>query len=239
MKILAILYLLLIHVFVGIVVVKTDVIPRIKVKLGYEVTRDELTSHYHRMLAFHKRADENIPDKSLIFIGDSLTQGLAVIAVSQQSVNYGIGHDTTVGVLKRIPFYNSIKESEAVVVAIGINDLKRRSNDEIVKNYQEIVSLIPKKIPILFSAVFPVDEMASGRVGFNERVKELNTSLDDICKKSKRLYFLNISNLVINSHGNLSTNYHIGDGVHLNGLGNKIWIAKLKEYIQVIARSNK
>jgi lysophospholipase L1-like esterase len=239
MKVIVVIYLLLIHTFVGIAIVKTDIISLFQAKLGYEVTGDELTHHYHTMLAFHKRLDRSIPDKSLIFIGDSITQGLAVIAVSPQSTNYGIGQDTTVGVLKRIPFYYSILESKAVVIAIGINDLKRRRNDEIIKNYLAIISLIPRNIPVLFSAVLPVDEVASGRVGFNERIKKLNDSLSDICKKNQRLHFLNISKLVINSYGNLSTDYHIGDGVHLNGLGNEIWIAELKERLQVMARNNK
>ncbi|MCF6325012.1 MAG: GDSL-type esterase/lipase family protein [Gammaproteobacteria bacterium] len=236
MKTVVVIYLLLVHIFVGIAIVKTDIIARFQVKLGYEVTSDELTPHYREMLAFQKRIDKNIPGKSLIFIGDSLTQGLAVIAVSPQSINYGIGQDTTVGVLKRIPFYRSILKSKAVIIAIGINDLKRRSNDEIVKNYLDIVGLIPKNIPVLLSAVLAVDEVASGRAGFNERIKKLNGSLEDICKNSHRLHFLNISKLVVNSDGNLSTDYHLGDGVHLNGLGNKIWIAELKKYIKIMAK---
>ncbi len=239
MKTIVIIYLLLIHIFVGITIVKTDIISRFQAKLGYEVTSDEITPHYYTMLAFHKRVDKNIPEKSLVFIGDSITQGLAVIAVSPQSINYGIGQDTTVGVLKRMPLYRSILESKAVVIAVGINDLKRRSNAEIVKNYRSIVNLVPRNIPVLFSAVLPVDEVASGKVGFNERIRKLNDSLSDICKKSRRLYFLNISKFVVNSNGNLSADYHIGDGVHLNRLGNEIWIAELKEYIQVMARNNK
>ena len=219
----------------GITVVKTDIVSRFQAKLGYKTLSNELTPHYHTMLGFHKRVDKNIPSKSLIFIGDSITQGLSVIAVDPQSINYGIGQDTTVGVLNRIPYYRSILKSKAVVIAVGINDLRRRSNDEIINNYHKIINLIPNNIPVLLSAVLPVDEVASGRIGINKRVNELNDSLSEICQNSQRLRFLNISKLVINPHGNLSTDYHIGDGVHLNGFGNEIWIAKLKEYIQNIA----
>jgi lysophospholipase L1-like esterase len=218
---------------VVISIVKTDIIYQFQEKLGYKSINNELTPHYHTMLSFHKRIDKNIPDKSLIFIGDSITQGLAVIAVSPQSINYGIGQDTTTGVLKRIPYYRSILKSKAVVIAIGINDLKRRNNDEIINNYLKIVKLIPRNIPVLFSAILPVDEVASGRMGINKRVKELNNNLSEICNKNQRLHFLNISKLVINAYGNLSTDYHIGDGVHLNRFGNKIWIEKLKEYIKI------
>ncbi|NOQ62894.1 MAG: GDSL family lipase [Methyloprofundus sp.] len=239
MKAIVATYLVLIHLFIGIAILKTDIISRFQVKLGYEVISDEITPYYHTMLGFHRRIDKNIPDKSIIFIGDSLIQGLAVMAVSPQAINYGIGNDTTVGVLNRIPFYPSILKSKAVVIAIGINDLKRRGPDEILENYLEIVKLIPANIPILFSAVLPVDEVLRDRAGLNDSIKKLNDHLSDICRKSQRLHFLNISKLVINSRGNLSRSFHIGDGIHLNSLGNQIWISELKEYILGMARHTK
>lgn len=234
MKAIIIIYLLLVHVFVGIAILKTDIIFRFQVMFGNEVTGVELTPHYHTMLAFHKRVDKNIPDKSIIFIGDSIVQGLAVTAVSPKSVNFGIGQDTTAGVLKRIPFYHSILRSKMIIIGIGVNDLKRRDNDKIVSNYLRIINLIPNNIQILFSAVLPVDEVASNRIGINDRIRKLNDSLNNICGSSQRLHFLDISKHIIDANGNLSKDYHIGDGVHLNGLGNRIWISKLKTYSQEI-----
>ena len=186
MKTTFIIYLLFLHAFVGIAVVKTDIISRLQVKLGYEKTRPELTSHYQTMFAFHKRVDKNIPDKSIIFIGDSITQGLAVSAIFPKSINFGIGQDTTVGVIKRIPFYNAISQTKMIVIAIGLNDLKRRSNDAIVKNYLKIIDLIPGSTPILFSAILPIDELASNRTGLNTRIRELNNSLNKICESSSK-----------------------------------------------------
>ncbi len=234
MKIIIITYLLLAHAFIGVAVVKTDIIPRLQKKFGYEKITLELTPHYHTMVTFHKRVDKNIPDGSTIFIGDSLTQGLAVTAAFPQSINFGIGQDTTVGALKRIPFYHSITKAKRVIIAIGVNDLKKRNNDEIIKNYLKIISLIPKNIPILFSGILPIDESANNRTGTNNRIEKLNNRLSKICENNKKLHFLNISTLLVNANGNLSKNYHIGDGIHLNGLGSKIWISKLKTYNQKI-----
>lgn len=234
MKAIIIIYLLVAHIFIGVSVVKTDIISRFQIKLGYEVTRAELTPYYHTMLTFQQRIDKNVPDKSIIFIGDSITQGLAVTAVSPVSVNYGIGQDTTVGVLNRISFYHSIRRSKMVIIAIGVNDLKWRDNDEIMSNYQKIIDLISRDTPVLFSAILPVDEVASGRIGANDRIKALNDGLDDLCKRSQRLHFLDISKLIVDDFGNLLGDYHIGDGVHLNRLGNEIWISELKIYSQGI-----
>ncbi len=231
MKIIFITYLVMVHVFLGLIIVKTDIVSRIQAKLGFEVLNDELTPHYHMMLAFHRRVDQNVPDNSVIFIGDSLIEGLAVSAVSPESINFGIGLDTTVGVIRRLPFYKSISRAKAVVIAIGINDLKRRDTEEILKNYEKIIGLIPSTIPILFSAVLPVDELVSKNMGFNERILKLNKGLSKICVKNPRLYLLDIGPLITASNGNLLNSYNIGDGIHLNSLGNEIWISNLKKWV--------
>jgi len=91
---------------------------------------NELTPHYHQMVTFHSHMDGNVPDDSVIFIGDSLTQGLCVSAVACPSVNYGIGNDTTLGVLQRISQYESIQRAKVVVIAIGINDWRFQTAKE-------------------------------------------------------------------------------------------------------------
>jgi lysophospholipase L1-like esterase len=230
-----ILYLLFIHVSLGIAVTKTDILSRTQAKidavLGLKVTPPELSSLYHKMLEFHKRADKNIPDNSVLFIGDSLTQGLAVTAVSPLGVNFGIGKDTTVGVINRIPFYHCISRSKLVVITIGVNDLKRRGNNEIIDNFVKILNLIPEHIPVLVSAIFPVDEIASERDGFNTKVRKLNIGLSNLFENNNRVYFFNINSIMIDSSGNLLDKYHIDDGVHLNDSGYALWISKLRNKI--------
>ena len=237
MKAIIITYLLLVHLFIAIVVVKTDVLSRIQVKLGYKISKPEFSPHYLKMVSFYQRVDKNIPDKSIVIIGDSLIQGLAVIGVSPHSVNFGIGGDTTVGVLKRIPFYHSIIEAKMVIIAIGVNDIFRGwDNNEILNNYLKIIELIPDTIPILFSAVLPVDEAVSNKTGINHRIKALNKALYNLSGSDRRLYYLDISTLIIDDDGNLSSVYHIGDGIHLNSLGNKIWISKLNSTVRKLLK---
>ena len=85
-KILAI-YIILIHAFILLILVKSDFIDRVERKFGIKPTNQELTNHYHEMLAYHKRMDGNIPQDAIIFIGDSLTQSLAVSAIKPNKVN--------------------------------------------------------------------------------------------------------------------------------------------------------
>ena len=160
-KRITIIYLIGIHLLLAVVLLKSDFIDRVQTKLGIQQSglSAEITPHFHRMLRYHKRMDGNVPDGSVVFIGDSITQGLCVSAITCPSVNYGIGSDTTLGVLQRLQDYRSIDRASAVLLAIGINDMKRRSNDEIFENYRLIIEQIPKTTPIVFSAVLPLDHV--------------------------------------------------------------------------------
>jgi len=234
MRLLFIFYLVLLHFLIGITLIKTDIVLRIQSRLGYNIKQVEITPFYYEMVEFHRRVDKNILDNSVIFLGDSLIQGVAVSAVVSPSVNFGIGADTTTGLIQRIPEYSSISRSKTVVIAIGINDLNRRDNKEIISNYKKIISLIPSNIKILFSAILPIDESTSITGLSNERIRSINIELEVLCSKSQRLYFLDITEQLTRADGQLSEEFHIGDGLHLNSSGNRIWISNLKEGLSEI-----
>ena len=178
--------------------------------------------------------DANIPDGAVIYIGDSLTQGLCVTAVTTPSVNFGIGNDTTIGVLKRLPEYHSLERASVCVIAIGVNDLKRRGNEEIIINYSLILQTIPPHLPLIFSAILPLDERVRDDLsGWNTRIKELNSGLKALCEaQSPKCTFVDAGPKLADSSGNLRKEYHESDGVHLNGVGNAIWIKELKEVVK-------
>jgi len=189
----------------------------------------ELSIYYYQIAEYHRRMDGNIPDGSVLFIGDSITQGLAVTAIADKGVNFGIGGDTSLGVLERIHYYESIETSYAVVLAIGINDLKRRENKEILQNYESILTSIPNDIPIIFSAILPIDErIKKDGDGWNNRIAELNENAKEICALVENCFFINSGGKLIDFTSNLNSSYHIGDGVHLNSQGYEIWIADIK-----------
>lgn len=200
--------------------------------------RPELTEHYHRMLRYHLRMDGNVPDGAVVFVGDSLTQGLCADAVACPSVNYGIGSDTTVGVLERLPKYRCVSRASAVVLAIGSNDLDRRGDAEIIENFRRILAAVPQALPVVCSAVLPVNEPllpASDR-GANARISGLNAGLKALCEGDARCVFMDAGPRLVDSEGNLSTTLQDGDGVHLNCEGNRIWIEELRAAVRT-ARS--
>lgn len=189
----------------------------------------DITEHYRRMIVYHKYMDGNVPDGAVLFIGDSITQGLCVVAVHDKAVNYGIGSDTTLGVLERLPAYRSMERAAAVVIAIGVNDLSRRDNNAILENYKKIMAAVPPDIPLLFSAVLPLDDRnkpdAEKR---NERICELNQGLKALCAGEGQCIFLDSTPSLVDDTGNLDPAYHTGDGVHLNMAGYILWIRDLR-----------
>ena len=185
---------------------------------------DELTDHYRRMMVYHERMDSSVPEGAILFIGDSITQGLCVAAVCERGVNYGIGSDTTVGVLQRLPRYTSISRASAVALAIGVNDLRRRDNNAILEHMEQIISAITEHAPLVVSAVLPLDERVEA-VGIerNARIAALNKRLAVLCDEYAGCVFVDASPRLVDEGGNLSTKYHVGDGVHPNTAGYAIW----------------
>ncbi len=230
-KKLLVLYLIITHLLLAVVLFKTDVVSQLQIRFGL-TDPQELTRNYHELVAFHKRMDDNLLKGTVVFIGDSITQGLAVSAVTPLSVNYGIGNDTTVGVLNRIGDYHSLNSAKAVVLAVGINDLKRRDPAEILENYNTILTKIPRGVEVVICAVKPVDwrvRQASGRT--LQRIDLVNAGLKRLSDRWPNTQFLTVNDKLADAEGNLVREYHIGDGVHLSAAGYEVWIKELRRVI--------
>ncbi len=236
-KKLLVLYLIIIHLLLVVILFKTDVVSQLQIRLGLSEPQ-EFTRNYHELLAFHKRMDGNLLKGSVVFIGDSITQGLAVSAVTPLSVNYGIGNDTTVGVLNRVGKYRSLNSAKAVVLAVGINDLKRRDPAEILENYNTILTKIPPGVEVVICAVKPVDwrvRQASGRT--LQRIDLVNAGLKRLSDRWPNTQFLTVNDKLADAEGNLVREYHIGDGVHLSAAGYEVWIKELRRVISQLHAS--
>ena len=226
-------YLVLIHGLLVLVLMKSDFLQKAGRKLGVTPQKQEIAEHYKGMLSFHVRMDGNVPYQAVVFIGDSSIQGLYADAVACPSVSYGIGSDTTVGVLRRLPHYRSLTHASAVVLAIGGNDMKYRDNQAIVQNYRRILQAIPQGVPVVCSAVLPVNETMMTPGGFsNARIRSLNAALQSLCTSDPRCIFLDVGSKLVDSAGNLSASFQDGDGLHLNSAGNQIWIDELRDAVK-------
>lgn len=224
-KHLFIIYLVFLHLLLVIVLLKSNFINKIESQLG--IQPDISNNYYRTMVGFHSRIDKNIPNGAILFFGDSHIQGLAVSAISPLSVNYGIGGDTTSELLQRLPVYKSLHMAKSLVLAIGYNDLKRRSDSDITNNIKNILRHLSSERKIILCAINLIDESKLNKKNMNQRITLLNSNLEKMSRKNNKVTFLNINNFIA-IKGNLAAKYHIGDGVHLNKLGYDVWIQHLK-----------
>lgn len=232
-------YILLVHALLGLALTQSDLIARLRGVLNISPVRPEQTAVYRKILSFHRRADQNSPENQIAFFGDSHIQGLAVAAIAPKSVNWGISGDTTRGLIKRLPLYSSLSRTGLIVIEIGINDFPISSDGEILENYNEIAGSLPRNIPVLFSAILPVDDSITGKHQTNQRITKINSGLRKICGNYPNVHFLDISADLTDSTGGLSSTNHIGDGMHLSALGYSIWITKLREKITELQKHEK
>jgi len=225
-------YVIALHVLCAVMLFESNFITNLRISGATSQQPGTALNYYNRLVEYHLRMDSSIPDGATIFIGDSITQSLATSAVSDLSVNYGIGSDTTVGVLKRLTLYESINIAKAVVLAIGINDLKQSDNDEVLGNYKKILNLLSKKQFIIVSAIMPVDERVVHTASVtNERIDEINSEIGLLVDTYENVYFVNSGILLKNRDGNLKAEFHVGDGVHINAAGYQVWIRLLREVL--------
>ncbi len=189
--------------------------------------------HYVNMVQYHERGDAALPPGRVLFLGDSITQGLPVAAATSRGVNYGIGSDDTVGLLARLEKYESINSAAAVVIAMGSNDMNRVTDAELSTNYEAVLDAIPSDVPVICSAILPIDEPVRSNWldRSNKRIIKLNTDIESLCTNRGYL-FVDPTAAMSNDDGNLKSEFHVGDGLHLNADGNAQWIVDLKAALQ-------
>jgi len=190
---------------------------------------DASKAHYDRMLTYHLRLDASVPEGTTVFVGDSTIQSLYASAVTLRAVNFGVGSDTTAGVAKRIGRYTCIPNAATVILAIGIVDLLiGRETEGILADYRMILDAIPSNVDVIMVAVLPTDERVGGK-RVNDRIGRLNQWLRVEAGARSQCTFVDLSGALADPTGNLSADYHVGDGIHLNSRGYAIMIEGLRK----------
>ncbi|MFA6449641.1 MAG: GDSL-type esterase/lipase family protein [bacterium] len=190
---------------------------------------------YNDKLVYQLRVDGNVPKGAVVFIGDSITEGLCVAAVADKAVNFGIAGDTTTGVLARIPMYKSLPRAKAIILAIGVNDLWRgqRTDEQILSNLRLVLMQLPHKVPVVFSAILPIDEqLEKDRYGGNSHIETLNEQTVKLCAQFKNCHYFSSYGKLLGPNGQLVAEYHVGDGLHISPKGYDIWIADMQKALE-------
>jgi len=200
--------------------------------IGRRATAPQPDAFYRETAAHLRRLDRSVLPGDVLFLGDSHVQGMNVTMVTPHGVNFGIGGETSDGLLRRIESYTSLRRASAVVIAIGFNDLYTGNPADSARTIAKILLNMP--VPVVLSAVPPIDAIRRPEFGsqMNDRIAALNVSLMQLCKVN--CWYVPASAFATDATGNLRD--HEGDGVHLNTEAYTAWTAAIKTALQDIPR---
>lgn len=186
-------------------------------------------------------------DISLIFLGDSITEGWGGAGSEvwqaeygkKQAVNFGIGGDRTQHVLYRVQNGNldglakpaQGSAPKLLVLMIGTNNSNGADNtaEEIAEGIKTIVGAIKEKLPttkILLLSIFPRGEKPNDQRVKNDRASELASKVAD----GKIVHYLNINDTFLEKDGTIRKEI-MPDFLHLSKEGYQRWADAMKPTI--------
>lgn len=183
--------------------------------------------HFKDMLTYHRRMDPSIPDGAIIFLGDSITLSLAVVAVSPLSVNLGIGNETTALLLDALPSYQALHRAGGIVVAIGINDILQARSEGLPGRLQDIERRLPANRRLVWNAIMPTRQAVSDEAA-RRAIMATNLTIKALCTARRSCTFVDTWKLFGDENGIMDQRYFLSDGVHLNSEGYRKWVQALR-----------
>jgi len=229
-KVLFAIYLVALHVLLGVALIKTDLAPRVAARFGiYNSQPPEEEQIIPRLREVHSQMESSVPAGATIFLGDSITMGLATAAVAPHTVNYGIGWQRSDQLIKSMDIYKSISRAGRIVITIGTNDLLQGREAGIASRYKAILEKIPFSVPVVMSSVPPLgDVVFYGRKIENAKVREVVTSAKMVCEADPRCRFVNAYD-ALTTNGTPSYGVLLADNIHLAPKGYGLWINALRK----------
>jgi lysophospholipase L1-like esterase len=178
----------------------------------------------------------------LLFVGDSITDGWRNRGLEVwnkhfaplKAANFGIGGDTTQGVLWRMQ--NGELEgfkARLIVLMLGTNNLNRNPHADIVEGDRLIVEEFKKRQPqakVLILGIFPrsADPAHANRAA----IKEVNGMLAKLAD-NRQVFYMDIGDKFLAADGTLTTEI-MPDGLHPSLAGYQIWADAISERVKTL-----
>lgn len=216
----AIGYLAALHVLVGVLLVKTD-FPHLAGKTLGLTPPDEWSLPLYRAMLEQAEADASVPKGAVILLGDSIMAALDPRDIGADVVNFGLGGDTTRTLYGRLPTLHAVTQGSAVIVGVGVNDLKFRPLDQIVQDYAGVLDRLSGPARVLMVSVLPVDDAGPAARAFpylrNPNIETLNVRLRVLCEQRTNCRFLDAWPAITAA----ASAAYAGDGWHLSAVGRR------------------
>jgi lysophospholipase L1-like esterase len=179
-----------------------------------------------------------MPEKVIVAIGDSLTEGHRwdELDASAEVVNLGLSGDTAMGVYFRLNLL-AHAHPNLVFLQVGVNDLSQGHDPlELRKTHQKIWRAIAARAPLaklVVCSLIPVRETKFAWVADylnNGLIRRTNAKLY-LAAREANLPFIDLYSPMADSSEELPDDFTT-DGVHLTEAAYKVWESVLKAYLK-------
>lgn len=167
-------------------------------------------------------------EEGVLFIGDSITEGAPLHAMFPRLpvANYGIGWDTTDGLLLRLGQI-ARNRAERAFIMIGTNDTSYgHSARHITENIELAVTTLSGRLP---TTEFYVISILPREAAMSALVQETNAMLQQRAKTGAFTY-LDLARFMATEEGTLKPELTF-DSLHLNVHGYALWASVLNECV--------
>lgn len=218
-------YVALLHVLVFVAVWKSNFILLARKTIGVEPPEERSLDLYQRMLGWAE-VDASVPEGSVLVLGDSIMHGLDAREIAPDAVGFGLGGATIGTLMEGLPLLRSLGSARAIVLGVGVNDLKYREPSEVAKDHAALLDALPPGVPVVVVSVLPIDERAEATPGrsfvSNEEIRSVNGALGELCAGRLGCVFVDVTGALADEDGRLRRELHGGDGWHLSPAGNAV-----------------
>ena len=204
--------------------------------------------------------------EKLVFFGDSTTHGLIRYNVENNGV-HGINYhtlkrsqiwttpegtfylgnllSTTVRLEDEttLPLQDACRKykPQYLVITVGINGLRTWTEADFTRYYDKLISMVQEASPqtqVILQSVFPVAKVRDSRLSefTPDRINTLNLWIRSIAA-SNSIPFLNTAAALTDNDGFLCSEYHNGDGLHLNTKGYNAILKYIENNYNVVYNS--
>lgn len=169
-----------------------------------------------------------VENDQILFVGDSITEGVDWSTLFPRFAvrNFGIGSDTTAGLLERIDTIIAA-HPKAIFLLIGTNDIGLNiPHPTILENYRRIVERIRGETPntqLFVQSILPRHEKYSVEiVTLNQQLHSLAVSYD--------ASYINLYSDFVNMEGGIKKTFS-NDELHLLASGYRCWQEQLEPFM--------
>ena len=180
----------------------------------------------------------------LLFVGDSITDGWRNAGQTlwdqyfapYKAANFGIGGDTTQGVLWRMQNGElDTFKAKLIVMMLGTNNINRNPNEDIVEGDRLIIEEFKKRQPqakVLLLGIFPRAREATDP--YRASIKDINSKLARLAD-NKQVFYMDIGEKFLTPEGALTAEI-MPDALHPNFRGYRIWAEAIAPRVKELMR---